>query len=166
MRYLVGHRGPAYLRLTRQKVPQVFDSSYQFRYGRFTEVKDGKDAVLLATGHQAGLGLQAANLLEKEGISLAVMNVCTIKPIDRKAIEHWTKQVPFIFTAEDHNVVGGLGSAVANVMAESISQGRLVKIGVPDTFGESGSPKALYEKYALDAMGIARTVKSHLSLVS
>ena len=166
MRYLVSHRGPAYLRLTRQKVPQVFDDSYQFCYGKFTQVKRGKDAVLLTTGHQTGLGLEAANLLEKEGISLAVMNVCTIKPIDRKAIEHWIKQVPFIFTAEDHNVVGGLGSTVANVMAENISQARLVKIGIPDTFGESGSPDALYEKYALDAMGIARTVKSHLSLVS
>ena len=166
MRYLVSHRGPAYLRLTRQKVPQVFNDSYQFCYGRFTQVKRGKDAVLLTTGHQTGLGLEAANLLEKEGISLAVMNVCTIKPIDRKAIEYWIKQVSFIFTAEDHNVVGGLGSAVANVMAENVSQARLVKIGVPDTFGESGSPDALYEKYALDAMGIARTVKSHLSLVS
>ncbi len=166
MRYLVEHRGPVYLRLTRQKVPQVFGKDYQFRYGKFTEVKEGKDALLLTTGHQTGLGLRAANLLEREGISLAVMNVCSIKPIDREAIESWINRVPFIFTAEDHNVVGGMGSAVANVMAEKASQARLVKIGVPDTFGESGSPSALYEKYALDATGITRTVKSHLSLIS
>lgn len=162
--YLISHKGPAYIRLTRQKVPHVFNKDYQFRYGKSSEIKQGKDAVIFTTGHQTGLGLQAANLLEKDGISLAVMNVCTIKPIDRKAIEHWAKTVPFIFTAEDHNVVGGLGSAVANVMAENASQARLVKIGVPDTFGESGSYQALYEKYALDAIGIARTIKSYLAL--
>ena len=166
MRYLVDHKGPVYLRLTRQKVPQVFERGYKFHYGKFIEVKKGKDALLLTTGHQTGLGLQAAKLLEKEGISLAVMNVCTIKPIDREAIGYWIDQVPFIFTAEDHNVIGGMGSAVANVMAEKASQARLVKIGVPDTFGESGSPDALYEKYALNATGIAHTVKSHLSLIS
>ena len=164
MKYLISHKGPTYMRLTRQKVPHIFKEDYQFCYGKFTEVKQGKDAVIFTTGHQTGLGLQAANLLEEDGISLAVMNVCTIKPIDRKTIELWTKKVPFIFTAEDHNVIGGLGSAVANVMAENASQARLVKIGVPDTFGESGSYQALYKKYALDAMGIARTVKSHLNL--
>ena len=166
MRYLVCHRGPVYLRLTRQKVPQVFGDGYEFCYGKFVEVKKGDDAVLFATGHQTGLGLQAANLLEEDGISLAVVNACTIKPIDREAVKDWIGRVPLVFTAEDHNVIGGLGSSVANVMAENVSQAQLVKIGVPDVFGESGSPGALYEKYGLDAAGIARTVKSHLSLVS
>ena len=165
MRYLVCHKGPVYLRLTRQKVPCVFGESYKFRYGKFVELKKGRDAVLFATGHQTGLGLEAANLLEEEGISLAVMNACTIKPIDREAIRGWIGRVPLVFTAEDHNVVGGLGSSVANVMAENVSQAKLVKIGVPDVFGESGCPSALYEKYGLDVIGIARTVKSHLSLV-
>lgn len=164
IRYLVAeHQGPAYVRLTRQKVPAVFDKQdYQFRYGQTTEVQTGKDGVIFATGHQTGLALEACRYLEKEGLDLAVVNVCTLKPIDRQAIVHWKNQVDFIFTAEDHNVIGGLGSAVANVMAESSSKARLIKIGVPDCFGESGSSQALYKKYGLDAVGIAHTIKTHL----
>ena len=160
IRYLVtDHQGPVYVRLTRQKVPSIFND-YQFRYGKNVEVKSGTDAVIFATGHQTGLALEAVNALE--GISVAVVNVCCIKPIDRQSIAYWQDRVPFIFTAEDHNVVGGLGSSVAEVMAEHGGRAKLVRIGVPDCFGESGSQQALYEKYGLDAKGIARTVQRYL----
>ena len=109
------------------------------------------------------MSLEAAKILKEDQIDLAVVNMCSIKPIDKKAIESWKSKVSVIFTAEDHNIVGGLGSAVANVMAETPCPARLVKIGVPDTFGESGSPQSLYEKYGLDAIGISRTIKSHLA---
>lgn len=166
IKYLVkDHIGPAYVRLTRQKVPAVFDANtYSFSYSKALEVRSGKDAVMLATGHQTGLAVEAAGLLEKEGIDLAVVNVCTIKPIDRRAVTYWQGQVPFIFTAEDHNVIGGLGDAVAGVMAENGGSCRLVKIGVPDCFGESGSPHALYEKYKLDAKGLAHVVSLKMNL--
>ena len=162
MRYLVDHEGPAYIRLTRQKVPTVFDNSYEFQFGKSVQIHDGDDAVLFATGNQSGLGVEAAKALKDEGMNVAVVNIHTIKPIDREAIQHWAQKVDHIFTAEDHNVMGGLGSAVADVMAESGEKAKLHKIGVEDTFGESGTPEALYEKHGLDAQGIARRIKTEL----
>lgn len=160
MKELMHHDGPVYIRLTRQDVLPVSPAGYKFKLGRSTQIRNGKDAVVFATGGQVGLAVKAAEMLEAEGLSIGVVNFSSIKPIDREAITSWASKVKWIFTAEDHNILGGLGGAVAEVMAEKPATARLFRIGVQDTYGESGTPEALYEKHGLDTPGIARTLKS------
>ncbi len=164
IRYLSqDHQGPVYLRLTRQNLPAVNGSDYKFQYGKGVEIKKGKHAVVFATGGLVGNTLAAANALEKEGMSVAVVNIHTIKPLDKELVQKWAKQVKNVFTAEDHNVIGGLGSAVADVMAHMGSGARLTMLGVQDTYGESGSPEDLYIKHGLDAHGVARNIKATIN---
>lgn len=163
MRYLVDHQGPAYIRLTRQNLPDVHPADYKFQLGKAVELKPGKEAVIFATGGLVGNSLAAAQMLKADGMEVAVVNFSSIKPLDRECINAWAKKARYIFTAEDHQVLGGLGGAVAEVMAELGAPARLVRIGVQDTYGESGLPKDLYRKHGLDAEGIARTVKSALN---
>ncbi len=162
MRYLMDHKGPAYIRLTRQNVIDVHKSDYKFHFGKADLICDGKDAVVFATGGLTGNSYQAIEDLSKEGLSVALVNIHSIKPIDKEAIQSWSKKVKHIFTAEDHNILGGLGGAVAEVMAEVGSGAKLHRIGVRDVYGESGTPEAVYEKHGLDSSGIARTIKSIL----
>lgn len=160
MRYLVDHQGPVYIRLTRQALKAVSATNYKFQLGKAHELKSGKDGVIFATGGLVGNSLEAAQMLKADGLDIGVVNFSSIKPIDRECIINWAKKCKFIFTAEDHQVIGGLGGAVAEVMAEAGSAARLVRIGVQDSYGESGLPKDLYSKHGLDVTGVARTVKS------
>ncbi len=162
MRYLVDHNGPAYIRLTRQNVINVHDSKYQFKFGKADQILDGKDAVVFATGGVVGNAYAALKNLEAEGLSVALVNIHSVKPFDREAVMAWSARVKNIFTLEDHNVIGGLGGVVAETMAEIGSPARLHRLGVHDVYGESGTPEALYEKHGLDPHGIARSVKSVL----
>jgi transketolase len=162
MRFLITHKGPAYIRLTRQALENVHPADYQFRLGRASEVKAGHEAVIFATGGLVGPSLRAAQALDREGMSVAVVNMASIKPIDVECVGHWASKVKHIFTAEDHNVIGGLGGAVAEVMAETGSSARLTRIGIQDIYGESGTPEAMYEKHGLNAPGVARRVKAVL----
>lgn len=162
MRHLIDHEGPAYLRLTRQDLPAVNKDGYKFQFGRMVELRPGKEAVIFATGGLVGSAMQASQELEKEGMSVAVVNVHTIKPLDVEMITKWCGRVKHVFTAEDHNIIGGLGGAVAEVMASLGTTSKLTRIGVHDTYGESGSPEGLYIKHGLDGHGVARTVKSTL----
>ena len=163
MRYLVDHQGPAYIRLTRQNVKNVTPAGYKFQLGRAPVLCQGTDAAIFATGAQVGHAVDASEMLAKEGITVAVLNFSSIKPIDREAILVWSKKVKRIFTAEDHQINGGLGGAVAEVLAEAGAGVPLTRIGVQDVYGESGMPKDVYQKHGLDAAGIARTVKSRLN---
>lgn len=160
MRYLIDHKGPVYIRLTRQNLRTVHSKDYKFKLGRSHELKNGKDGVIFATGGLVGNSLEAANNLKNEGLDIGVVNFSSIKPIDRECIVNWSNKVKYIFTAEDHQVIGGLGGAVAEVMAEVGAKAKLVRIGVNDAYGESGLPKDLYLKHGLDPSGVARTVKS------
>lgn len=162
MRFLAKHEGPAYLRLTRQNLDPVNNAEYQFHFGKGVTLKEGADAVVFATGGVVANSLAAARALEKEGKSVAVVNIHTIKPLDREIVTRFAKKTKNIFTAEDHNVIGGLGSAVAEVLAETGVGSRLIRLGVQDTYGESGSPEALYEKHGLNSQGLARSIKSNL----
>ena len=107
--------------------------------------------------------VNAAAALKKEGMSIGVVNVHTIKPLDIECVQKWAGKVKRIFTAEDHNVIGGLGSAVAEVLAQLGKPVQLTRLGVQDTYGESGTPEELYAKYALDANGLARNMKATLN---
>jgi transketolase len=164
IRYLAKHQGPAYIRLTRQNLDPVNGSGYEFKFGRGVVLKDGTDAVVFATGGVTAYSLYAAQALEKEGKSVAVVNIHTIKPIDSELIMNYAKKVKHVFTAEDHNVIGGLGSAVAEVLAQNGSGARLTRLGVQDTYGESGTPEDLYEKHGLNAHGLARSIKGTLNV--
>ncbi len=163
MRYLVDHKGPVYIRLTRQALKDVSPQGYKFQLGRAVELREGSDAAIFATGAQVGHAVEASEILAKEGLKVAVVNFSSIKPIDKEMILKWSKKSKKLFTAEDHNVLGGLGGAVSEVLAEAGAGVPLTKIGIQDTYGESGLPKAIYQKHGLDSTGIARTIKSVLN---
>jgi len=151
--------GPVYLRLGRPGVPVLFDENYKFAVGKAVTVAEGTKATVIATGIMVGIALEAAEMLRGEGIDVRVLNMATIKPIDREAIITAAKETGAIVTAEEHNVIGGLGSAVAEVIGESCPV-PLMRVGVQDTFGESGKPDALLEKYGLTAGNIVAAVKT------
>lgn len=163
MRYLVDHKGPVYIRLTRQALKDVSPEGYKFQLGKATELVDGSDAAIFATGAQVGHAVEASKALAAEGLKVAVLNFSSIKPIDREAILKWAKKVKKLVTAEDHQVMGGLGGAVSEVLAEAGAGVPLKRIGVQDVYGESGLPKDVYKKHQLDAAGIAAQVRQFLS---
>lgn len=161
IKYSVKHKGPMYIRLTRQNLPNIFDNNYKFEFGKGVKLTDGNDAVIFATGALVGESLKAAEILQKDGINLRVVNIHTIKPIDKDLIIKSAKECGLVFTAEDHNIIGGLGSAVAEVLSENYPA-RVIRIGLNDTFGESGTPEALYKKYGFDSESLAKKIKSFL----
>ncbi|MBR9698909.1 transketolase family protein [Candidatus Woesearchaeota archaeon] len=155
---LAEYDGPAYMRLTRDKTPILFDDNHKFEIGKAIILKEGKDLSVVACGPLIPIALEAAELLKKEDIDAEVINMSTIKPLDKDTLLRSAKKTGKVITAEDHNIIGGLGGAVAEVLAEN-SDAKLARIGVQDTFAESGAPKDLYEKYGLTAENIVRTAK-------
>lgn len=158
--YLCTHQGPAYLRTTRQKLERVNAPGYRFELGKAVELRaGGADAVIFATGGEVFPALKAAELLEKDGLKVGVVNVHTLKPLDTAAVLRLSQAARVVVTAEDHQIIGGLGSAVAEALAEAGLGKRLLRIGLRDAFGESAPPEELLAKYELDAPGIARQVR-------
>jgi transketolase len=162
IKYLAnGHNGPAYIRLTRQKLDDVNPPDYKFELGKGHVLREGSHVTCIASGGTVGGALKAAEALNGEGIDVRVVNLSSIKPIDVNLIVKCAKETGKIFTVEDHNVIGGMGSAVCEVVAEH-SPAPVKRWGLPDVFGESGSPEALYAKYELDAVGIAKQLRAFL----
>jgi transketolase len=158
--YLCTYPGPAYLRTTRQKVERVNPEGYRFELGKAVELrKGGSDAVIFATGGEVYLALKAAESLGEAGLKVGVVNIHTLKPLDSAAVVAAARKTKLVVTVEDHQIIGGLGSAVSEALAESAVGVRLLRVGIPDTFGESGSPEELLAKYKLDARGIAEQVR-------
>lgn len=152
----------AYLRLSRTPHAAVLPPNYVFQFNKATTLRDGTDIALLATGDTVLSAMQSSDFLAAQDVSAAVVNFSTLKPIDTEAIAYLANSFPLLVTVEDHNTIGGLGSRVAEIMAEVGGQARLVRLGVPDCFGESGSPTELYKKYGLDAVGIATKAQAAL----
>lgn len=154
------HMGSVYLRLTRQKLPDVHGTDYQFNMGKGDVLKNSANTELaiFATGGVLYNALQAAQELEKEGLSATVVNFHTIKPIDEALIKEMASRHKQILTIEDHNIIGGLGSAVSEVLSELGLPVRLTRHGV-SAFGESGDPEGLYEKYGFSTPKIKTLVK-------
>ncbi len=148
--------GPCYIRLSRQNLDDVHDDSFQFQVGKADQLRDGTDITILATGGTVGPAVKAHDILAGKGVSARVVNVCSLKPIDAETIVRCAKETKGLFTVEDHNIIGGLGSAVCEVAAE-LAPVPVKRWGLLDTFGESGSTSGLYEAYKLDAPGIAET---------
>ena len=155
--------GPVYLRLGRYPTPRLFGPDYQFKVGQLIRVRDGGDIVIFATGHVVAKALEAAELLSTQGIQARVVNVSTIKPLDQAGVLRETEGMRHMFTVEEHNVIGGLGSAIAEVVAES-GQAPLRRLGVQDTFGESGLADELLAKHGLQAEGICESVLGTLRI--
>lgn len=156
------HQGPVYLRFGRLAAPVINDTpDYKFELGKGVTVRDGKDITIVATGLEVGFALEAADMLAKDGIDARVINIHTIKPIDEEIIVKAAKETKKIFTVEEHSIIGGLGSAVCDVLCEKCPA-PVYKIGVRDRFGESGPAVELLHKYELDAEGIYKQVKENL----
>ena len=154
--------GPVYLRFGRLAVPVINDrEDYKFEIGKGVVLKEGTDLTLIATGLEVAESLAAAEKLEAEGISVEVINMHTIKPLDVDLVVRSAAKTGKVVTVEEHSIIGGLGSAVAEVIAEK-QPAKLLRIGVEDRFGESGPALKLLEKYELDAVGIYKKVKAFL----
>lgn len=154
-------QGPVYLRLSRAVVPDVFDESYEFEFGKGIVLREGEDLTLVATGYMLQKSLQAAKELEKQGISAKVVNIHTIKPIDEELLIESAEKTGLIITVEEHSVIGGLGAAVAEVLSEKCPT-KLVRIGAQDRFGESGDYEPLLTKFGLCSDNIAIRAKQAL----
>jgi transketolase len=160
--FAAAYKGPVYLRLGRMAVEDVVGEDYQFQHGKAVMLADGCDITLIATGIMVGPAKQAAARLAEVGIAARVLNIHTIKPIDRQAIVKAAQDTGAIVTCEEHSIIGGLGSAVAEVLGEN-QPVPMQRVGVLDTFGESGTPSALLVKYQLTATDIEQAAKQVLS---
>lgn len=161
LRVLVQHRGPVYMRLSRMDFPVLFDAGSEFAIGRGTVMKAGSDVTIVATGLMVSQSLKAIEQLENEGISARLINISTIKPIDEELIVEAAHATGAVVTAEEHSVIGGLGSAVAEVLSEHCPT-PMRRIGVQDRPGTSGSPAELLEHYRLNPSHIMSAVKEVL----
>ena len=159
VRAAVEHEGPVYMRFGRAACPVINDRpDYKFEIGKGQILREGTDVTIVATGICVGNALEAAEKLAQDGISAEVINICTIKPLDEELVVASAKKTGKVVTAEEHSVIGGLGSAVCDALCKSYPV-PVCKIGMQDVFGESGSAAALVEKYGLDGNGIYKTVK-------
>lgn len=154
------YRGPVYIRLSRSEVPYIFNDDYKFEIGKGKFLKDGSDVTIVATGYMVHKALEAAQNLEKQGISAAVLDIHTIKPLDNDLILKYAEKTKAIVTAEEHSIYGGLGSAVAELLAENMAV-PMGRIGIRQ-FGESGAYEALLTKYEMDAVAVEHKVKEIL----
>ena len=162
---LLEYEGPAYMRLGRLAVESVTDTipGYTFEIGKGSVLRDGTDATIIATGMMVQCAYEAANALAEEGLSVRVIDMHTIKPIDRELVLQAARETGCIITSEEANVLGGLGSAVAEVVSEGCPV-PVVRHGVNDEFGRSGKAQAVLDAYGLNAAGIAEKVKYALTL--
>ncbi len=156
------HVGPVYLRFGRLAAPVINDNpEYKFELGKGVTLREGKDITIVATGLEVGFALEAAKMLEKDGIDARIINIHTIKPIDEDILVKAAKETKKLFTVEEHSIIGGLGSAVCDVLCEKYPA-PVYKIGIRDKFGESGPAVELLHKYQLDAEGIYQQIKENL----
>ena len=154
--------GPVYLRFGRPKVPNFTAEDQNFEIGKALKLTDGKDVTILATGHLVWEALEASRILSKEGVSAEVINIHTIKPLDNKFILNSAKKTNCVVTAEEHMLNGGLGDSIAQLLSREYPT-PIEMVGVNDTFGESGPPMKLMEKYGLTSADIIKATKKVIS---
>lgn len=164
LRAAAKYNGPVYMRFGRAPVPVLFDeSTYKFEIGKGMLLSEGSDVTIVATGILIEAALAAKQLLENEGISAEVIDICTIKPIDRELLIASAKKTGAVVTAEEHNIIGGLGSAVTEVLCEALPT-PVLRVGVEDQFGRSGKVPALLSYYGLTAENIVAKAKAAIAL--
>ncbi len=155
--------GPVYMRFGRLSVPVIFGDDYSFEIGKGVQLKDGNDVTVIATGLMVNEALEAYELLKKDGINARIINMHTIKPLDKEIVLKAAKETGAIVTAEEHSVIGGLGSAVSETVCEEYPV-PVVKLGVYDTFGHSGPAVKLLDEFGLRAVNIAEKAKKAIEL--
>jgi transketolase len=154
------HNGPMYLRFGRMAVPVIYDKeTYKFELGKGVKMTDGTDVTIVATGIMVDMALTAAELLKAEGISARVVNIHTIKPLDKELIIKCAQETGAIVSAEEHSVIGGLGGAVAEALCEAGAQVPMAFVGTQDLHGECGPYNDLLAKYGMDAAAVAKKVR-------
>lgn len=153
--------GPVYLRFGRCNTEDIFNENYKFEIGKGVQVREGNDVAIIATGMMVQKAIEASKALEGQGISARVINISTIKPIDRELIIKAAKETKGIVTAEEHSIIGGLGAMVSQVVCSECPT-MIKMVGIKDTFGESGTPEELMEKYKLTSEAIIEEVKAIL----
>ena len=159
----IEHDGPVYLRFGRMAVPTYFGDDYEFKIGKGVKMADGNDVALIATGIEVEQALAARELLAAEGISASVINISTIKPLDEELVVAEAARCGAVVTCEEHNIIGGLGGAVCECLAEK-KPTPVLRVGVQDVFGRSGPAKELVSYFGLDAASIAAKAKAAMSL--
>ena len=157
VRWATSTPGPVYVRLHRDAGPDLFDAGYVFEPGRVLELRAGTDVLIVSTGPQSARCLEAAGLLEAQGISAAVLHVPSIKPVDAPAIAAAARPVGLVVSVEEHSILGGLGGLVAEILGEREPR-RLVRIGIQDTWGESASNAFLLDRHGLSPERIAERI--------
>ncbi len=155
--------GPVYMRFGRLAVPVIFGDDYKFEIGKGVELKSGSDVTVIATGLMVNEALQAYEMLKNEGINARIINIHTIKPLDKDIVIKAAKETGAIVTAEEHSVIGGLGSAVSEVLSEEYPA-PVVKLGVYDVFGHSGAAPKLLDEFGLRAVNIVEKAKKAISM--
>ena len=155
------YKGPVYVRLGRLNIPVLFDENYKFEIGKAATLTEGNDVAILATGLMVSEALEAAKLLEEKGVKVRVVNVSTIKPLDKETVLKAAKECKFIVTSEEHSVIGGLGSAVSEYLSE-VHSAKVVKHGIQDVFGQSADGETMLTNYGLRAKDVAETVLNNL----
>ncbi len=155
----VAYKGPCYVRLGRSAVPLIYDESVDIKLGKANRIREGKDVAIIATGIMVNEALMASQKLSEEGVEAAVIDMHTIKPMDKDAVIEAAKQTGAIVTAEEHSIIGGLGSAVAEILSQNYPV-RMKMVGQMDTYGESGKPEELKVKYGMTSADIINAVKT------
>lgn len=154
VKYIVDHKGPVYLRTGKSNVIRVHTENYKFNFGKPSVLREGKDVTIFTIGVMTSRSLDAAEILKTKGVSAAVVNVSTLKPIDKVAIINMAKLNGAVLTVEDHNIYGGLGGLIAEILSTEYPL-PMDRVGVPDRFGEAGKPDELYKMFEMDPESIA-----------
>ena len=149
--------GPVYLRLSRYKVPKIYDEKTNFEIGKGIQIGDGKDATIFATGITVNEALEAKRILKEKDIDVRVVDIHTIKPIDKELIIKCAKETNKLISVEDHNIIGGLGSAISEVLTDNCPK-KLIRMGIEDTFGKSGRAEDLMKYYGVDSNAIVEEI--------
>ncbi len=158
MKELLNYNAPVYTRFGRNVSPDIYKGDEEIKIGKGNVLKDGKDVTIIAIGDMVFEALKAAENMQKEGIDAAVIDMHTVKPIDKELVIEYANKTGKVVTAEDHNIIGGLGSAVAEILAEECSA-KLKRVGVNDVFGKSGKKEELQESYGLNSHTIEKAIK-------
>jgi transketolase len=156
---ILEYNGPVYMRTGRSDTKRILDENYKFEIGKGKIVRDGSDVTVVACGVEVARAIEAAEILEKDGISARVINMSTIKPLDSELLVQCARETGAIVSAEDHSIIGGLGGAVAECLAQSYPT-PMEFVGTKDVFGESGEPEELSEKYEISSEHIKNAVKN------
>lgn len=159
----LNHEGPVYLRFGRLAVPVIYDENHKVEIGKGSVIEEGTDVTIIATGLMVSIAMEANEMLKAEGISARIVNMPCIKPIDAELIKESAAKTGVIVTCEEHNIIGGLGSAVAEVVCES-KPVPVVRVGVNDTYGKSGKAQDLIPVFGLDAASVVARVKEAIKL--